>query len=61
MIRKKQANSVKCVRLLRQTAWNDEEDILRVLTEDDENIYYNDSMGRYCYLPKNQGWFEAVV
>jgi hypothetical protein len=51
----------KRVRLLKDTAWNVEGDVLHILNEDEENIYYNDSMNRWCYLPKNEGWFEVIL
>jgi len=40
------------VRLLESTAYNDEGDILKVIFEDELDIYYYDSFKRYCYLEK---------
>jgi len=44
------------VRLLKSTAYNDEGDTLKVVFEDELDIYYYDSFERYCYLEKfNEG------
>jgi len=44
------------VRLLEGTAYNDKGDILKVIFEDELDIYYCDSFKEYCYLEKfNEG------
>ncbi|CAB1251615.1 protein of unknown function [Ruminococcaceae bacterium BL-6] len=40
--------------LLKNTAYNDEGDILDIIEETDNEIYYYDSFKRWCYLNKSE-------
>lgn len=42
----------KRIRFLENMAYNSEGDIVTVVLEDEDNIYYNDSCHRYCYQKK---------
>lgn len=52
----------KRIRLYKDTAWNCEGDIIPIVEECENNLYYNDSMHRWCYIEKKfEGdWFEYV-
>jgi hypothetical protein len=42
----------KMIKLLTNMAYNSEGDIIPIVQECEENIYYNDGCHRYCYLSK---------
>lgn len=44
----------KCFKLLTNTAYNSKGDIIPIVEETEEEIYYNDSCHRYCYLNKSE-------
>jgi hypothetical protein len=43
----------KCFRLIRDTAYNSEGDVIPIVSETDAEIYYYDSFHRWCYLNKS--------
>lgn len=63
MIRRKEPTLFR-VRLLVDTAYNDEFDILNIKSVDNEgNIYYYDGMHRWCYLEgntENKEWIRLA-
>jgi hypothetical protein len=44
----------KHIKLLKNTAYNSEGDIIPIVLETEKEIYYYDSCHRYCYLNKNE-------
>lgn len=46
--------SKKRFKLLKDTAYNSEGDIINIVEESDNGIYYYDSFRRWCYLNKSE-------
>lgn len=44
---------LKQIRFLVDMAYNCSGDVVTVLEEDNNNLYYNDSVRRWCYIEKN--------
>lgn len=51
---KHNVKSPKRFRLLKDTAYNSEGDIISIVEETENEIYYYDSCKRYCYLNKSE-------
>ena len=45
---------VKCIKLLQNTAFNSEGDVMPIVLETEKEIYYYDSVHRYCYFNKSE-------
>lgn len=43
----------KKIRFLKNMAYNSAGEVVPIVHEDKDNIYYNDSCRRYCYLEKS--------
>jgi hypothetical protein len=50
----------KHIKLLKDTAYNSMEDVIPIVHETKDEIYYYDSCSRYCYFDKSDEgiWFE---
>lgn len=46
-------DSRRRIRILEQTLGNDPGDVVQVQEETEDEVYFYDSFGRWCYLPKS--------